>query len=227
MTEPTSSAAAPAPLTPPEPSTLTLTAPAPPPSIVATQAPAMAPQVDPASVPALDGKVDGYMGALMAAADPLARVRTAGRERPQHGRRRHPQVGRDLQSAAQDPRPSTQGGRAGKGSKVGSTLLELRRTVEDLDPKEATGAEKFLGMIPFGDGRSTTSASTVGAGPPRRDPARLREGQDELGKDNVALNLEKQQLWDAHGPAQPVRLRRRAARRAARRGHRRARAHRP
>ena len=38
-----------------------------------------------------------------------------------------------------------------EGSKVGSTLLELRRTVEDLDPAEATGTRKLLGLIPFGD----------------------------------------------------------------------------
>ncbi len=38
-----------------------------------------------------------------------------------------------------------------EGSKVGNTLLELRRTVEDLDPSRATGVRKFLGVIPFGD----------------------------------------------------------------------------
>ena len=51
----------------------------------------------------------------------------------------------------------------------------------------------------------------------------LRNGQDELTKDNVALNMEKQNLWATHGPAQPVRLHRRAARRPARRPDRRAR----
>ena len=67
MTEPTSSAAAaaPAPLTPPEGTPLTLTAPAAPPQVVATQAPAMAPQVDPAMLPELDSKVDGFLSTLM------------------------------------------------------------------------------------------------------------------------------------------------------------------
>ena len=37
----------------------------------------------------------------------------------------------------------------------------------------------------------------VGPEPPRRHPARPEDGQDELGKDNAALNLEKQYLWDA------------------------------
>ena len=47
MTEPTSFAAAPAPLAPPDSDPLTLTAPEAPKAVVATQAPAMAPQVDP------------------------------------------------------------------------------------------------------------------------------------------------------------------------------------
>ena len=34
---------------------------------------------------------------------------------------------------------------------MASHLLDLRRTVEDLDPSQARGSKKFLGMIPFGD----------------------------------------------------------------------------
>src|SRR4029079_13779380 len=60
-------AAAPAPLEPPQ-ATLTLTAPAPPAVVVATQAPAMAPQVAPELVPELDAKVDGFMVALTSTA---------------------------------------------------------------------------------------------------------------------------------------------------------------
>jgi uncharacterized protein YaaN involved in tellurite resistance len=87
-----------------------------------------------------------------------------------------------------------------EGSTVGKTLLELRRTVENLDPKEATGAKKLLGMIPFGDKiedyfRKYQSAQSHLEGILHS----LRDGQDELGKDNAALNLEKQQLWDAMG----------------------------
>ena len=200
MTEPTSSAAAPAPLSPPEPSTLTLTAPAPPPPIVATQAPAMAPQVDPASVPALDGKVDGFMGALMAAqtrspqfAQQAADVRSMGDG--------------DIRKAAetsnrllQTPVRALKEGGLASGSKVGNTLLELRRTVEDLDPSQATGTRKFLGMIPFGDRlvdyfRRYESAQ----GHLNGILHSLRNGQDELTKDNVALNMEKQNLWAIMG----------------------------
>jgi uncharacterized protein YaaN involved in tellurite resistance len=198
MTEPTSAAAA-APLAPPE-STLTLTAPAAPQPVVATQAPAMAPQVDPASIPALDGRVDGFMAALMKAQTrspeftaQAANVRSMGDA--------------DIRKAAetsnrllQTPVRALQEGGIAQGSKVGSTLLELRRTVEELDPSQATGTRKFLGMIPFGDKivdyfRRYEAAQTHLNGILHS----LRNGQDELTKDNVALNMEKQNLWGAMG----------------------------
>ena len=72
--------------------------------------------------------------------------------------------------------------------------------MEDLDPQDATGAKKLLGFIPFGDKvndyfRKYQSAQS------HLDAIlhALRDGQDELGKDNAALNLEKQQLWEAMG----------------------------
>src|ERR687895_52536 len=86
------------------------------------------------------------------------------------------------------------------GSRVGNTLLELRRTVEDLDPSEATGVRKFLGVIPFGDKlvdyfRRYESAQ----GHLNGILHSLRNGQDELTRDNVALNMEKQNLWATMG----------------------------
>ena len=83
---------------------------------------------------------------------------------------------------------------------MGNTLLELRRTVEDLDPSQATGARKLLGIIPFGDKvvdyfRRYESAQSHLNGILHS----LRNGQDELTKDNVALNMEKQNLWATMG----------------------------
>jgi uncharacterized protein YaaN involved in tellurite resistance len=91
-----------------------------------------------------------------------------------------------------------QEGGLAEGSKVGATLLELRRTIEDLDPKEATGAKKFLGMVPFGD-KVTDYFRRYQSAQSHLDGIlhALRDGQDELGRDNAALNLEKQHLWDA------------------------------
>jgi uncharacterized protein YaaN involved in tellurite resistance len=91
-------------------------------------------------------------------------------------------------------------GSLSQGSKVGKTLLDLRRTVEDLDPSQATGAKKLLGMIPFGDKvtdyfRKYQSSQSHLNGILHA----LQSGQDELQKDNVALNLEKRSLWDSMG----------------------------
>jgi len=200
MTELTSSAAAPAPLAPPDSEVLTLTAPEPPKQVIETQAPAMAPQVDPQSIPALDGKVDNFLNALMAAqtrspefAQQAANVRSMGDA--------------DIRRAAetsnrllQTPVRAIKEGALASGSRVGDTLLELRRTVEDLDPSQATGSRKFLGMIPFGDKivdyfRKYEAAQSHLNGILHS----LRNGQDELTKDNVALNMEKQNLWGTMG----------------------------
>ncbi|MBX9246951.1 toxic anion resistance protein [Actinotalea ferrariae] len=194
------SAHAVAPLAPPTPveQPLTLTAPEPVTPVATTAAPAMAPAVDPAAVPGLDAKVDGYLTSLLAApasspafAAQAADVRTMG--------------DRDIRAAAESSnrllqtpvRAITEGGLA-SGSKVGSTLLELRRTVEDLDPSEASTTKKILGIFPFGEKltdyfrKYQSAQSHLNA-----IMHSLRDGQDELRKDNVSLNMEKTALWDA------------------------------
>jgi len=103
-------------------------------------------------------------------------------------------------SLLKSPVRALQEGGLAEGSRVGSTLLELRRTVEDLDPKDATGAKKLLGFIPFGD-KVNDYFHKYQSAESHLDAIlhALRDGQDELGKDNAALNLEKQQLWEAMG----------------------------
>jgi uncharacterized protein YaaN involved in tellurite resistance len=158
----------------------------------------MAPAVDAAALPGLDAKVDAYLQALLSEAPrspgfaaKSADVRTMGDG--------------DIRQAAETsnrllkaPVKALQEGGLSEGSTVGATLLELRRTIEDLDPKEATGTRKLLGMVPFGDKvadyfRRYQSAQSHLDGILHA----LRDGQDELGKDNAALNLEKQLLWDS------------------------------
>ncbi|GLY27785.1 toxic anion resistance protein [Kineosporia sp. NBRC 101731] len=203
MSEPTSpgfqaAATRPSPLEPPAPSapSLTLSAPEPPPVIAQTQAHELAPAVDPGAVPGLDAKVNDYIGSLMTA-DPKSPefasrtndVRTMGDT--------------DIREAAdssnrllQVPVRALNEGGLSQGSKVGSTLVELRRTVEDLDPKGATGTKKILGMIPFGNKvrdyfqRYQSAQEQLNA-----IIQALYNGQDELRRDNASLNQEKQQLW--------------------------------
>ncbi|ADB34972.1 toxic anion resistance family protein [Kribbella flavida DSM 17836] len=189
-----------APLQPPTATApgLILTAPAPAPPVAATAAPSLAPAVDPAALPGLDAKVDTFLGSLMTAAPrspefaaKAGDVRSMGDVDIRH-------AAESSNRLLQSPVKALKSGGLSEGSTVGKTLLDLRRTVEDLDPKEATGAKKLLGMIPFGDKiedyfRKYQSAQSHLEGILHA----LRDGQDELAKDNAALNLEKQQLWDA------------------------------
>ncbi len=181
-------------------SVLTLTAPPPAQAVAATAAPRLAPAVEASALPGLDAKVEGYIGSLMAAeprspdfAAKATDVRSMGDE---DIRRAAESSNRLLKS----PVKAMQEGGLSEGSKVGSTLIELRRTVEDLDPKEATGPKRFMGMIPFGD-KLTDYFHKYQSAESHLDAIlhALRDGQDELGKDNGALNLEKQQLWEAMG----------------------------
>jgi uncharacterized protein YaaN involved in tellurite resistance len=181
-------------------SVLTLTAPPPTQAVAATAAPGLAPAVEASALPGLDAKVEGYLASLMSAAPrspefaaKATDVRTMGDD---DIRRAAESSNRLLKS----PVKALQEGGLAEGSKVGSTLLELRHTVEDLDPKDATGAKKLLGFIPFGD-KVNDYFHKYQSAESHLDAIlhALRDGQDELGKDNAALNLEKQQLWEAMG----------------------------
>jgi uncharacterized protein YaaN involved in tellurite resistance len=179
---------------------LVLTAPAPAAPVATTAAPKMAPQVDAATLPGLDGKVDAYLGSIMAVepnspefAAKAADVRAMG--------------DKDIRAAAEtsnrllkSPVKALQSGSLTQGSAVGGTLLELRRTVEELDPSGAKGAKKFLGMIPFGN-KVTDYFRRYESAQKQLDAIlhALRNGQDELRKDNAALNQEKKQLWETMG----------------------------
>ncbi|GMA41317.1 toxic anion resistance protein [Mobilicoccus caccae] len=191
------------PLQPPagvaEAAPLTLEASAPTQSVPATSAPKMAPQVSPEAMPALDQKVESYLSGLteVAAKSPdferrAADVRTMGDS--------------DIRAAAEtsnrllkSPVKALQSGAVSKESKVGATLLDLRRTVEDLDPSQAKGVKKrVLGFVPFGD-KLTDYFRKYESAQKHLDGIlhSLKSGQDELQRDNAALNLEKQQLWSS------------------------------
>jgi len=187
-------------LAPPPSATLTLEPPAATRAVSATAAPKMAPQVPEAALAGLDAKVEGYLDALLRAESKspqfetkAADVRTMGDD--------------DIRRAAESsnrllraPVKALSEGGLNEGSKVSRTLLDLRRTVEDLDPGQARGARKVLGMIPFGD-KITDYFRKYQSAQSHLDGIlhALQSGQDELQRDNVALNLEKQNLWDSMG----------------------------
>jgi len=90
-----------------------------------------------------------------------------------------------------------------KDSGVGADLAALRRTIEDLDPGKQGNlmtSKKLFGIIPFGnkmrdyfDGykSSQTHISTI--------LKSLASGKDELLMDNAAIDVERQNLWNAMG----------------------------
>jgi uncharacterized protein YaaN involved in tellurite resistance len=89
----------------------------------------------------------------------------------------------------------------GSGSDVSKSLLALRRQVEDLDPAHQGGFErKLLGIFPMGNNlrdyfhRYQSSQANLNA-----IIQSLYHGQDELRKDNVAIEQEKVGMWAVKG----------------------------
>ncbi|OIJ65145.1 toxic anion resistance protein [Streptomyces mangrovisoli] len=90
-------------------------------------------------------------------------------------------------------------------SKVAGSLVELRRVVEDLDPRDLPAAKgrRFLSRLPGGNrlrdhlakyaSAQSTLNTIVGS---------LRGGQDELRRDNAALQTERVRLWENMGKLQ-------------------------
>jgi uncharacterized protein YaaN involved in tellurite resistance len=189
-----------APLTPPTAAaTLTLEAPPAVAVVPATQAPKMAPQVDAAQVPVLDQKVDSFMQAITKAhtgSPDFAAQADAVRSMGDADIRKAAETSNRLLNT---PVRALKEGNLTQGSKVGQTLVDLRRTVEDLDPGRDS-EKKFLGIFTVGKKmqdyfrKYQTSQAHLNA-----ILHALRSGQDELTRDNVALNMEKQNLWQTMG----------------------------
>ena len=89
---------------------------------------------------------------------------------------------------------------ADAGSRVSTSLLDLRQTVEGLDPSRCgvltATRRRVLGLIPFGVRVRSYFARYVSA---QRHlnavVATLHRGQDELRKDNAAIEQERANLW--------------------------------
>lgn len=90
-------------------------------------------------------------------------------------------------------------------TRVGASLVELRRTVEDLDPRDTPGKglKGLLAKLPGGNrlrdhvAKYASSQATL-----NRIVGSLRSGQDELARDNAALQTERARLWETMGKLQ-------------------------
>ncbi|MFJ9539718.1 toxic anion resistance protein [Streptomyces sp. NPDC101225] len=97
----------------------------------------------------------------------------------------------------------------GKGgdaqSLVAGSLVELRRVVEDLDPRDlpAGKGRKFLSRLPGGNRLRDHVAKYASAqGTLNKIVGSLRGGQDELRRDNSVMQTERVRLWETMGTLQ-------------------------
>ncbi len=99
--------------------------------------------------------------------------------------------------------------KAGKGggggdaqTRVAGTLNDLRNTVTDLDPNRAdlTGAKKLLKWLPGGDRIQKYFQKYESAQTQLNAIIKsLESGQDDLRKDNAAIETEKANMWTTMG----------------------------
>lgn len=176
---------------------ITLTPPPPVTSIAPSQAAGLVP-LDATQKTQLDAKVEGFIATLVATD---ANSPEFGRQVDQitnMGRREIAEAAGHSNRFLDRPTKAMD-----KDSKVGTNLAELRRTIEDLDPG-ARGSllapKKLFGIIPFGskmrdyfDGYKSAQTHIASI------LQHLASGKDDLLKDNAAIDVERQGLWQAMG----------------------------
>ncbi len=92
-----------------------------------------------------------------------------------------------------------------QASSVSKSLLSLRRQVEDLDPSkqgDMLSPHKLLGLLPFGAGNKLEdyfAKYQSSQGHINAIITSLYHGQDELQRDNAAIEQEKVNLWAIMG----------------------------
>ena len=103
----------------------------------------------------------------------------------------------------QRPVRAMQSGAFGGESDVSKQMLDLRRTVEKLDPSrqgDLFGVKKILGILPFGNKLQDYFRSYESSqGQLNAIIEALYRSKDQLLRDNAAIELEKQNMWKLMG----------------------------
>jgi uncharacterized protein YaaN involved in tellurite resistance len=100
------------------------------------------------------------------------------------------------------PVKAMESGPFSKGADVSKSLVDLRRTVEDLDPSQQglLSPKHLFGLIPFGNRLRDYFARYQSAqGHLNAIIQALYHGQDELRQDDAAIEQEKVNIWDIKG----------------------------
>jgi uncharacterized protein YaaN involved in tellurite resistance len=177
---------------------LALVAPQPVAQVSDQQAMAAAQQVDPAAAKQIQATVSSYIDQLVAL-DSHSPAFDSKVEAI------HSLGDADIRASAavsnrllQQPAKAMDSGPLSKTSQVSNSLVKLRRTVEDLDPRRQGLLSKktLFGIIPFGNKLRDYFAKYVSS---QRNIdsiiQSLYRGQDSLRQDNAALEQEKQNVW--------------------------------
>ena len=180
---------------------LTLTPPEPVAAITDGEAAGMI-QLDPSTAGKIDAMVNGYITSI-ASLDPqspdfatkLNAIQSMGDDEI----RQSATVSNRL---LDKPVKAMESGPFSKGATVSKSLVDLRRTVEDLDPSQQglLTAKHVFGLIPFGNRLRDYFARYQSAqGHLNAIIQALYHGQDELRQDNAAIEQEKVNVWDIKG----------------------------
>jgi uncharacterized protein YaaN involved in tellurite resistance len=184
--------------------TLILAAPAPVPLVETTQAAGAVP-IPIEDQARLDGMVASYLDAVSALdphspafSDKVRDISKLGED--------------DIRASAavsnrllDKPMAAMQNGGLTESSQVSKSLLGLRREIEDLDPSkqgDLFSPRKLLGVLPFGKGdRLRDYFEKYRSSQHELDAIinGLYHGQDELQRDNAAIEQEKVNLWAVMG----------------------------
>ena len=180
---------------------LVLVPPQPVPTVTSQDASAMV-KVDPQTASRIDAMVRAYLDALTSLdphsqtfADKVNAIHTMGDEEI----RQSASVSNRLLDR---PVKSIQSGPFSQGAEVSRSLVDLRHTVEDLDPSRQglMNPKHLFGILPFGNrlrdyfGRYQSAQAHLNA-----IIQALYRGQDELRKDNAAIEQEKLNVWAIKG----------------------------
>ncbi|SES06662.1 toxic anion resistance protein [Actinokineospora terrae] len=99
-----------------------------------------------------------------------------------------------------DALATAQGRRSGPEQRITTSLVELRRTVAELDPGAApTAPRKLFGLIPIGGGKRLLERYQAANTPINLLIVDLRTRQDQLRRDNAAIKGERSRLWETMG----------------------------
>jgi uncharacterized protein YaaN involved in tellurite resistance len=180
---------------------LVLAPPSPVPAIAPAQADSMVP-IDPAAKARLDQTVDTYISALTQL-DPNSQEFTKKVDSIHSMGDQEIRASADVSNRMLDrPVHAMGSGLFDKNAPVAQSLVDLRRTVEDLDPeRQGFFSKKHLfGMLPWGNHIRDYFAKYQSAQTHINAILNsLYRGQDELRQDNASIEQEKQNLWDSMG----------------------------